>query len=160
MIAALSALEDCSITDASRTDLDFTLERYQTLGPFNYLSATYNEMAASGALARVKNQDLKQKIANSLAQLADINENRRDFRASMPVVDNIIWNAVSYSVDRTTGRPLVSYDMAELCDDIPLRNAIVEMIDMQWDSAVGSKRALESVNELIASLGVEVAGDH
>lgn len=160
MIAALSALEDCKATDASRADIDFTLERYQVMGPFNYLNATYNEMIASGALARIRNQGLKQKIAYSFAQLADINENQRNFRASMPVVDSIVWNSVSYSVDNPTGRPVVAYDMAELCDDIPLRNAIVEMIDMQWDSEVGSKQALESVEELIARLDVELAGDH
>lgn len=153
MIAALSALEDCRISDSTRSDLDFALERYQILAPFNYLNATYDEMVASGALARIADQGLKQKIAYSFAQLADINANQRNFRASMPVVDEIVWRTVSYSVDRNTGRIVVSYEMAELCNDVALRNAIVEMIDIQWDSNIGAARALESVDDLIASLG-------
>lgn len=155
MTRALDGLENCSISDETQAALSYTLERYQILGPFNYLNATYNEMVASGALARVADQKLKQKIAYSFARLADINANQRSFRASMPVVDDIVWRTVSYSVDRETGRPVVSYDMAALCDDIVLRNAVVEMIDIQWDSGVGARRALESVNDLIASLDGE-----
>lgn len=160
MTAALYALEDCRISDETRSDLNYSLERYQALGSFNYLSATYNEMLASGALAQVTDQKLKQKIAYSFARLADLNANQRSFRASMPIVDDIVWRAVSYSIDRETGRPVVSYDMAALCDDIVLRNAVIEMIDIQWDSSTGASRALESVDDLIASIDVEAVEDH
>jgi len=41
--------------------------------------------------------------------------------------------------------------MAALCENIELRNAVVEMIDIQWDSRSGAKRAFESVDDLIAN---------
>ena len=53
MMAALAGLEDCTLTDTTREDVAFTLERYQVVGPMSYLSATYEEMVESGTLARI-----------------------------------------------------------------------------------------------------------
>ena len=155
MTAALHALEDCRISDTTRSDLSFTLERYQNSAVFNYLSATYDEMVASGALARIGDQELKQQIAQTFSLLANLSANQRSFRISMPVVDEIVWRAVSYSLDRDTGRSVVSYDMSALCPDIQFRNAVVEMIDIQGDSRVGARRSLEAVESLLVSLDAE-----
>lgn len=150
MTAALYALEDCVMSDQAQSNLNFALERYQISGQINYLSATYDEMVASGALARIDDEELKQQITYSFSHLADLSANQRSFRVSMPVVDTIVWKTVSFSVDRETGRPVTSYDFAALCQNIELRNAIVEMIDIQKDSLTGVKGTLESVDELIA----------
>jgi len=157
MMGALYALEDCTISDSARSDLDFALGNYQILGPFNYLNATYDEMVATGALARIADQGLKQKIAYAFARLADVNMNQDMVRVSLPVVDDIVWARVSYSIDRQSGRPIVTYDMAKLCGDVTFRNAIVEMIDIQWDGNVGARRALDSVDALIAILDVSAS---
>jgi len=154
---ALTALEECSASDQARFDLDFALERYQITGQFQYLNATYDEMVASGALARIDDHELKQEITYTFSQLEDRNNDQRNMRISMPVVDSIVWKTVSYSVDRGTGRPSVSYDFDKLCGNVELRNAVVEMIDMQWDVMAGAERALESVDKVIASLDKGVA---
>ena len=152
MIAAVLALESCTTDDQAKSDLKFTLERYQVQGPISYLGATYDEMVESGALARIEDHQLKQQIAYSYSQLADHNTNQRAMRVSMPVVDRIVWEAVAYTVTPGNGAPVVSFDMPALCDNTEFRNALVEMIDLQWDTETGARRGLESVDELLTSL--------
>lgn len=152
MTAAHFALEDCRISDETKSDISFTLERYQITPPFSYLSATYDDMVASGAFTRIEDHELKQQIAYSFSHLAGVNTYQQSFRISMPVVDEIVWRAVSYSIDRETGRPVASYEMSALCDNVELRNAVVEMIDIQHDSRGGAWRALGPVDELLENL--------
>ncbi len=159
MVAALAALEDCTLTDRARADLEFALVRYQVQNPINYLSATYDEMVVTGALARISDDSLKQQIASTFSQLVDLNATQRAMRVSMPVVDRIVWNAVSFSADRDTGEPRVSFDMPRLCDDTEFRNAMVEMIDLQWDTQSGARRGREAVGALLETLD-EGLGDH
>lgn len=156
MIAALNALETCDTSDAATSDVKFAMERYQSAPPINYLDATYDEMVASGALARIRDEGLKRKIASTFSTLSALNTSVRGFRISIPVVDAIVWERVSYSVDRDTGRQVASFDMAEICHDTMVRNAVVEMIDIQSDSSTGAVRALQSVEELLGLLGVNL----
>lgn len=159
MSASLFALEECRISEETQSDLSFTLEIYQVSGVFHYLSATFDEMVASGALARLEDQVLKQQIAETFSLLANLSANQRSFRISIPVVDEIVWKSVSYSVDRETGRSVVAYEMSELCGDVELRNAIVEMIDINRDSRGGARRSRDAGESLIANLEAAAGSD-
>ena len=152
MIAALYALEDCDSSAEAKTDVKYALEHYQVSAPVPYLDATYTEMVQSGALARMQDQVTKQKIAYTFSALKELNVRLRDFRISMPNVDAIVWKNVYYSVDRDTGSVSVTFGIAELCDNIEMRNAVVEMIDIQLDGRSLANRALTSVDELASLL--------
>jgi len=152
MTGALRALEACDDSDAARSELKYALEFYQVTRPFSYLDATYNEMVASGALARLADDDLKQEISYAYSRLGSINANQENFRISMPVVDEIVWGAVTYSVSPGSLRQEATFDLPAICNNTRLRNAVVEMIDIQFDSATGSRRALQHVDELIPKL--------
>jgi hypothetical protein len=157
MSRALFALEACDTSESAQADLRLTLERYQVQPPIRFRGATYDEMVETGALARMSHDVVKQQIANVFSSLADLNANQRGLRVSIPVVDAIVWQKVSFSVERDSGRPIASFDMRELCDDREFRNAVVEMIDLQHDTASGSRRGLRAIDELLATL--EASGD-
>jgi len=152
MVSALRALETCDDSEAARSDISYALEYYQVTRPFNDLDATYNEMVASGALARLMDDDLKQEIAYTFSRLGSINPNQENFRISVPVVDDVVWDAATYSVNPDNLRPEVTFDLAAICKNTRLRNAVVEMIDIQFDSVTGARRALGHVDELIPKL--------
>ncbi|MCH8060419.1 MAG: hypothetical protein IIA11_08170 [Proteobacteria bacterium] len=157
MTAALYALEDCDSSAEAETNIKYTLEHYQVSNPINYLDATYTEMVQSGALARMRDLVKKQKITYTFSALRQLNARLRDFRISMPNVDTIVWKNVFYSVDRDTGRVSVTFGIAEICDNIELRNAFVEMIDIQHDGRNLANRALTSVDDLTSLLQADTA---
>lgn len=105
-------------------------------------------MVASGSLAGIENQELENEITYSFSKLSDLNSNQRSFRVSLPVADAIVWSAVSFSVNTESGRTMVTYDMTALCSNIEFRNAVDEMIDIQFDAQAGAERALKSITRL------------
>ena len=156
MTAALHALEACDASYEAQSNIKFALESYQVLPGINYLDATYNEMVASGSLVRIKNHELKQKIAYAYSALERFNLSLLSYRISMPNVDLIVWRNVSYSIEKDSGKPTVSFEMTELCENIEVRNAFVEMIDIQSDGKGTAGGALTSVHELMAILSEEI----
>lgn len=152
MITALEALESCDDSSEGQAAVKFTLQRYQTSPPVTYLDATYNEMVSSGALARIRNQELKSRIAQTFSRLGEVNATLRGFRISIPVVDAVIWEQVSYSFNRETNRQEPSFEISELCKNTRVRNAVVEMIDIQHDGRAAMSRTLSAVSGLMALL--------
>lgn len=152
MTSALRALEACDLSDGAQADLRVALERYQVSPPIDYLDATYGEMVASGAHARLRSQELKQQISQTFSKLRDYGASLRNFRISVPVVDSIVWNHVDFSVDAETGRLTATFDMADICRSRSMRNALVEMIDIQQDALSTSRQAIKSVDRSMALL--------
>lgn len=151
MISALRAIETCDTSDVARADIAFAMEHYQVSPPFRFLDATYGEMVATGALARLEDRDLKQQITYVYSGLGGINDDRQNFRVSLPNVDLVVWDNVTFGVDER-GFTVATFDMAELCGSRPIRNAVVEMIDLQTDNLIGARYGLEMVEELLAML--------
>jgi len=152
MTAALRALEACDSSIPALDEVQYALVRYQVSPPINMPDATYDEMVATGALARLPDQELKQSIAYTYSALTKLNTDFQNFRISVPNVDNVLWANVAYSIDGETGRQVATFDMAELCRSVPVRNAVVEIIDIQWDGLASIRRSSAFVEELIARL--------
>ena len=151
MLAALSGLENCDQSSGSMKAVEETLESYQSGPGISIVDATYNEMVSSGSLARVADQELKRSIVTTFSDLNVLNARLGSFRVSIPVVDSIVWKRVAYSFDET-GRASASFDMQAICGDAELRNAVVEMIDIQLDSVTTFRVALEQIDGLLAAL--------
>lgn len=125
MKSALSALENCDVSPRAQADVKFALERYQVSNGINFLDATYNEMVASGALARIADQELKQRIAYAFSALGSVNENAR----------------------LTAG-----FDIPEICENVELRNAFAEMVAIQRDGIGVGVDILPIVDDLSVRL--------
>jgi hypothetical protein len=80
MREALYVLEACDDSPQALAEVKYTLEHYQMASGVNYLDATYNEMVASGALARIKDQQLKQKISYTYLALGGMSSRFLSFR--------------------------------------------------------------------------------
>jgi len=152
MTAALYALEDCTDTAESRSNIQYALERYQVSPGLNFQDATYDEMVASGALAGLSDQNLKYRISNTFSELEQVNNRLQSFRISIPNIDLITWKNVVYSIDKESGRMTTSFKVADLCQINEIRNAVVEMIDIQMDGRQTALRSLAGITELIELL--------
>lgn len=152
MIRALDALEACDTSPEATEAMKRSIEVYQAAPPIDYLGATYDEMVSTGALARIANQPLKSAIAKTFSNLSTLGVVMRGYRISLPVVDEIVWKYASFSIDRETRRHVATVDIATLCDNLQVRNAVVEMIDIQKDGQNAMNRANESVTELLQLL--------
>lgn len=152
MTSALHTLETCDLSADAQADVRFALQNYQVSPPASYLDATYGEMMASGAHARIRSQALKQQISQTFSALRDYRGDLRNFRISLPVVDAVVWNHVTYGVASDSGAPSASFDMAEICSSRPMRNALVEMIDIQRDSLGTTRQVAQFVDRSLALL--------
>jgi len=133
MFRVLRALETCSPEIASTQDFERTFTEYQNILSIHVIDATYNEMLASGALARIKDLAQRRAIAELFMQLNVDNSIVLQIRGTLPTVDAIVWEHVRLSYD-DEGRPvLTKYDFDELCSEPRVQNAVVEMIDMLHD---------------------------
>jgi len=152
MISALRALEACDSSSDAQGHVKYALEKYQASPPISFLDATYGEMVASGSLARLRDDELKRQLAQAFSALREFNGNIVNFRISLPVVDEIVWNHVNYSVDQDRGSQIAEFDMTEICQSRPMRNAVVEIIDLQRDSLSVARRTMRSVDQSLAAL--------
>ena len=158
MTQALRALENCDDSDESHEAVRMTMEQYQMSGPINFIGGTFDEMVATGALARVQDQSLKADLSTTFAALAELNQSFYSVRLSIPVVDAIAWDAVDFTVDRETQRTRADVDVADLCQNRQVRNAVVEMIDIQRDGAGFSQRVLDRIDALMPRLPAPATG--
>ncbi len=152
MISVLRAIETCSPEGATREDFDRTFTQYQNTVGFQVRDATYNEMLSSGALAALQDDNLKKSIADFFTEIENFHRNVPRIRDSLAVVDQIIWESVQLSTDEK-GKPILAeYDLAELCHNREIINAMVEIIDMQRDWQTVSITIVDRSVELAALL--------
>ena len=152
MIAALRALEVGDMSAEAQRAVGFALMGYQVLPSPQYLDATFNEMVATGALARIEDIELKQAIASAFSSMGRLSERLISFRASLTIVDQIVWQNVSYGLAGAGERMSVSFDLAVLSQKPEVRNAFVEMIDMQSDAKGVYSDAISQAERLLAQL--------
>jgi hypothetical protein len=55
----------------------------------------------------------------------------------MPIVDGIVWKNVAYSLEKETGRPSATFDIAEICKQAEVRNAFVEIVSSHLKCNIG-----------------------
>ncbi len=151
MVRAVRALERCEDNPETRADLKVALDQYQVSPGINILDATYNEMVASGALVRLDNAALKTRIASTFSELNRLNESIAGIRISIPVVDAITWRHVTYTMD-DRDRFSAIVDIPALCDNVEMRNAIIEMVDIQADGGGFTGNTLKEVEALLPLL--------
>jgi len=151
MLTAIIALQAGDTGPDAWAAMRVALLGYQTGGPFRYRASTYDEMVATGALARLGDATLKAAIASTFAHLAIVNANVSEFRISLPVVDAVVWSRVSYGMLRgDDGRPStqVRFELSDLVGDLEFQNALVEMADVQVDAIGEYLRAQPLVEDL------------
>ncbi len=151
MVRAFRALEACDDSPEARADVQVALDQYQVGGRTLYVGATFAEMVATGALARLTDTTLKRDIAATFSDLERLNRRLNSVRLSLPVVDAILWEHVTYGIDER-GRFRAQVDIPALCSVTEVRNAFIESIDIQADQYGFIGNVWEQVTDLLDKL--------
>ena len=153
MFAALRAVETCDVSDDAITAISEALTMYQVTPPMNKISATFDEMVSSGALARLRDPEIKRAIVNVFSNVETMNRAIGLFRISLGLVDEVAWRFATYTYSADGRDVLADIDPGELCGSRLMQNAIVEMIDSQQDWMDGASRVDSAIKELLDTMG-------
>lgn len=162
---AVQSLQDCSLENEDKQFFDFALIAHQVIARLLLERATYDEMVAGGALARLKDLGLKQAITRLFAQAETEQQYIEYFASELGQAGGIIWNRVEFRLIPSTEDncppkwctepyvQAVSYDFETLCGDGEFRNAMVEV----WDSAVDRRQVSVRMDEQLRALEGQLA---
>ena len=158
MLTALRAIQARDESPDARMAVERSFFMYQTAAQVTYRDATYSEMVSSGALARIEDVELKQKIISTFSFLGLVNESIAQYRISLAAVDQIVWRNVSYRIGDDADDLTVSFDIGELSQNPQVGNAFTEMIDIQSDRRGIIVDAIDELTELSAMLDAQDPG--
>jgi len=141
--ASRSALQTCRLTEGEKDSFESALLGHQVMPRPQLERATFDEMVAGGALARIDDPALKQSISTLFAEGVDINDSLDYFSADLGRASDIVWHRVTLLVDAapaqaddsTAYRPdeqypdRVDYHSDALCQDTIFRHALIEVLD-------------------------------
>lgn len=151
--ASLSALQTCRLIEGEKDSFESVLLGHQVMPRLQLERATFDEMVAGGALARIDDPALKQSISTLFAEGEDINDSLDYFSADLGRASDIVWHRVTFLVDAapaqaddsTAYRPddqypdRVDYHFEALCQDTVFRNALIEVLDSAADRLHASR---------------------
>lgn len=166
----LESLDRCSLAEEDRELFELAIVNHQGMSRIVTVRTTYDEMIASGALARLDDTKLKTAISSLYAEADAFQDIIQYFSADLGRASDIIWRSVSLSLQRdgppaNVGPPAdgtgvefeigevtqtVRYDFEELCANVPFRNAIVEVIDSNMDRLYVRRGLMERLEEVRA----------
>lgn len=160
------ALRSCELDADSTEAFENTLLNHQGLERLAVVRSSYDEMVASGALARIDDPVLKTKISEVYSEATAAQQFIEYFTADLGRASDIIWRHVSFDLKPDTASnpdslevwageefsQSVSYDFDRLCSTPVFKNALVEVFDSVKDRlSVGTQfsRQLIVLRDLI-----------
>jgi hypothetical protein len=160
------ALHACALDAEAVQAFERTLMDHQFLPRLEVVRSTYDEMVASGALARIDDPVLKKKISEVYSSAVAAQQFIEYFTADLGRASDIIWRHVAFdlrpeSLEEARGEDwwgpendflTVSYDLQALCGASTFRNAMVEVYDSVKDRlGLGERfaRELASLQDLL-----------
>jgi len=147
VLVSLQALRTCNLEPEAEEAFELTLLNHQGLERLGVVRTSYDEMVASGALARIDDQKLKNRISAVFSQAVTAQEFIRYFTSDLGRASDIIWRHVSFAIKADATSEMdklsswesenytqsVTYDFDELCRAATFKNAIVEIFDSAKD---------------------------
>ena len=164
-LIAVQALQDCELAEQDRRAFNHAVIEHQVISRLVLERATYDEMVASGALARLRDLELKQAITRLFAQAETEQQYIEYFATELSQAGSIIWNRVEFGLVPATeetcppdwcSEPWVQsviYDFEALCRDGEFRNAMLEV----WDSAVDRRQVSVRMDQSLRDLEQRLA---
>ena len=174
VLVSLQALRSCSLKPEAEKAFELTLLNHQGLERLVVVRASYDEMVASGALARIDDLKLKNKISGVFSQAVIAQDFIAYFTNDLGRASDIIWRHVSFAIKADATSDMnelsswksenytqsVTYDFDELCRNPTFKNAIVEVFDSAKDRlGIGASFAGE-LSVLHALLEQRLGGEY
>lgn len=158
----LRALENCEPNSDHQEAINFSFSRYQSsLLPYVQRSA-FDEMQATGAFSRLADLDLKNEIVGLYAALSGDSAARLGERNNQLAAGRIMWKSIPFSyaddnpyadnalLSDSTGSTV--FDPTEHCDNLELRGAVWEMVDINRDWLNSSAISVSQIESILSRL--------
>ncbi len=159
-LVAFRILENCSIDGFEQAQAASAIENYQNVFTPQIFRSAYDEMLSAGALARLKNDRLKDQLSRAYAQMKFFETTVGFMRIDLSAAGHILWARVDFSFSEGVSSLVESVQAANLnllehCDDRLMRNAVWELVDTNRDWISVSQTSLQLIESALLALEKE-----
>jgi hypothetical protein len=163
-VAIFRALESCRPIEADPALVQFALARYQRTSQPNVQRTAYDELMSLGMFSRLSDKALKDDIARLYAIIERDDIGALGGRQDQLAAGRIMWRSIAFSfasdsiesIDRNAGEfdswVRAEFDPLDHCDDLELRGAVWEMVDLNRDWLIRSATTVEDIDSLLQRL--------
>ncbi|MEX0644257.1 MAG: hypothetical protein WD076_03045 [Parvularculaceae bacterium] len=163
-VAIFRALESCRPIEADPALVQYALARYQRTSQVNVQRTAYDELTSLGMFSRLSNRELKDDVARLYALIEADNQGALGGRADQLAAGRIMWRSIAFSIasdsvesiDREAGEfdswVRAEFDPLEHCENLELRGAVWEMVDLNRDWLIRSTTTVEEIDSLLQRL--------
>ena len=137
---AFRALENCKITSGHRESINYALSQYQRTIVISIQQSAYDEMQFIGAFSRIKNVELQNQISILYSSLESDDEADKIGRINQLAAGRIMWKSIAFSFSNDDpGKEehdtwaTAAFDPLAHCDNLELRGAVWELVDVNRD---------------------------
>jgi len=152
---SIDALNDCRIDEAAEQALKAALSGHDFFEVRYVVDSTYQEMLASGALARMDNTELKRRInrifASSRWHEVYVSVDVSPVEAASEVINDAVPFSLPDDNDLSGRQIAPEFELERLCSDFRLTNALIQLrevaVTFQYTSRflLGEMQAAESL---------------
>jgi hypothetical protein len=165
-VAIFRALESCRPIDAEPALIQYALARYQRTGQVNVQRTAYDEMTSLGMFSRLSDKELKDDVARLYAVIEGDDLGALAGRINQLAAGRIMWKSIAFSfagdslenLDRDAGEwdswVRAKFDPLDHCEDLELRGAVWEMVDLNRDWLIRSASTVKDIDSLLLRLPV------
>ncbi len=163
-VAIFRALEACRPIKADPALIQYALARYQRTSQVNLQRTAYDEMTSLGVFSRLSDKELKDDVARLYALIEGDDLGALGGRQDQLAAGRIMWKSIAFSfasdsvesVDRDDGEfdswVRAEFDPLDHCENLELRGAVWEMVDLNRDWLIRSATTVEKIDSLLQRL--------
>ena len=155
----IRALQSCELPEEDRRAFNQTLLTHQHMSHVAAVDTTYTEMVTAGAVARMRDAAIKERLIATYSSLDLFRQQIDYFSSDISRASEIIWRKVTFervfadNASDGTGQGLtVRYDIDAICRDSLFKNAILEVEDSVLDRINVGRLLLRNVRQLTGLL--------
>lgn len=163
-VVIFRALESCRPIEADPALVQYALARYQRTSQVNVQRTAYDELTSLGMFSRLSNRELKEEVSRLYALIEADNQGALGGRADQLAAGRIMWRSIAFSfasdsvesIDRDAGEfdswVRAEFDPLDHCENLELRGAVWEMVDLNRDWLIRSATTVEQIDSLLQRL--------
>lgn len=161
-ITIFRALESCEALPDQDNSIQFALSRYQSTDSPEIRRAAFDEMQATGAFTRLSNGDMLNDLTSLYSLLDSDIVMRPAERENQLAAGRIMWKSIAFTfpdndadsaVDDASGSAV--FDTLDHCDDLELRGAVWELVDINRDWLRASENYVVQIDRILTYLTAE-----